>query len=87
MARALDIGEVSALLEAIVAGLDPATIEIGRAGEDTSAAITRPIRKPVGRMRCCVLVVSRITSIRPKAIAASAASAAAAPGGPGTVAT
>jgi aquaporin Z len=45
MARALDIGEVPALLETIVAGLDPATIVDERAGEDASEAIVRPARK------------------------------------------
>jgi aquaporin Z len=38
MARVLDTGEVPALLEAVVAGLDPAVIEVERAGLDAPRA-------------------------------------------------
>jgi aquaporin Z len=45
MARALDIGEVPGLLEAIIAGLDPAVEVEERAGEDASTAKRRPRRR------------------------------------------
>ena len=41
MARALDIGEVPGLLEAIIPGLDPA-VEVKRDGEDVSGTSDRP---------------------------------------------
>ena len=46
MARALDIGEVPGLLEAIIAGLDPSVEIEERGGEDASTVKARPARRP-----------------------------------------
>ena len=47
MARVLDVGEVPALLEAMIAGLDPAVIEVERAGPDAPGVATPAVARRI----------------------------------------